>query len=204
MIFEASLDPAEGMLHREAVGGVLPDGDYIAIVNSGAQALSSAELGALDGNGDGGQIKLDVPRNEAGALVLLHNLYAGAAASSREILRWSTIALAGVFAFDLNLFTIAYLGGEYPMFLLALRGVFGGVMVCLVAMSANAKSAGIQFRPSRAVTFQTLSLLVIGSYLLLMVLVTRSLALLGGFVFARIALLLARVRTAQDGADTRD
>lgn len=115
-----------------------------------------------------------------GALMLLHNLYAGAAAASREILRWSTIALAGVFAFDLNLFTIAYLGGEYPTFLFAMRGGFSGIMVCLVAMSANATSAGFQFRPSRAVTFQTLSLLVIGSYLLLMVLVTRSLALLGG------------------------
>lgn len=29
MIFEASLDPAEGMLHREAVGGVLPDRAHI-------------------------------------------------------------------------------------------------------------------------------------------------------------------------------
>ena len=115
-----------------------------------------------------------------GALMLLHNLYAGAAAASREILRWSTIALTGIFAFDLNLFTIAYLGAEYPSALIALRGAFGGVMVCLIAMSANATSAGMQFRPSRAVTFQTLSLLVIGSYLLLMVLVTRSLALLGG------------------------
>lgn len=115
-----------------------------------------------------------------GALMLLHNLYAGAAAASREILRWATIALAGVFAFDLNLFTVAYLGGEYPASLIAVRGVFSGIMVCLIAMGANATSAGLQFRPSRAVTFQTLSLLVIGSYLLLMVLVTRSLALLGG------------------------
>ena len=115
-----------------------------------------------------------------GALMLLHNLYAGAAAASREILRWSTIALTGIFAFDLNLFTIAYLGGEYPAVLTALRGSFTGIMVCLIAMSANATSAALQFRPSRAVTFQTLSLLVIGSYLLLMVLVPRSLALLGG------------------------
>ncbi|NQX95332.1 MAG: PEP-CTERM system histidine kinase PrsK, partial [Erythrobacter sp.] len=115
-----------------------------------------------------------------GALMLLHNLYAGAAASSREILRWGTIAMAGIFAFDLNLFTIAYLGGVYPASLIAVRGAFTGVMACLIAMSANQTSAGLQFRPSRAVTFQTLSLLVIGSYLLLMILVTRSLALLGG------------------------
>ena len=44
-----------------------------------------------------------------GALVLLHNLYVGAAATSRQILRWSAAALAGLWAFDLNYFTIAYL-----------------------------------------------------------------------------------------------
>ncbi|MEM7688436.1 MAG: XrtA/PEP-CTERM system histidine kinase PrsK [Pseudomonadota bacterium] len=115
-----------------------------------------------------------------GALMLLHNLYAGAAASSREILRWGTIALSGVFAYDLNLFTIAYLGGQYPASLTGVRGLFGGVVAVLLALGGNRASAGLQFRPSRAVTFQTLSLLVIGSYLLFMVLVTRSLALLGG------------------------
>ncbi|MEO0641848.1 MAG: XrtA/PEP-CTERM system histidine kinase PrsK [Pseudomonadota bacterium] len=133
-----------------------------------------------------------------GALMLLHNLYAGAASSSREILRWSTIALAGVFAFDLNLFTIAYLGGEHPVFLLALRGLVCGLMAGLLGLGANSQSASLQLRPSRAVTFQTLSLIVIGSYLLVMVLVTRSLALIGGdiarasqVVFVVLAIILA-------------
>ena len=31
----------------------------------------------LDGNGDGGQIKLDVPGSDAGALVLLHQFCTG-------------------------------------------------------------------------------------------------------------------------------
>jgi putative PEP-CTERM system histidine kinase len=133
-----------------------------------------------------------------GALMLLHNLYAGAAASSREILRWSTIALAGLFAFELNFFTLAYLGGAEPAFLVGIRGLFGGAMVALLALGASAKGAGLQFSPSRAVTFQTLSLLVIGSYLLLMVLVTRSLTLIGGdfarasqIVFLVLAVVLA-------------
>lgn len=115
-----------------------------------------------------------------GALVLLHNLYAGAAAASRQIIRWSAAALAGVFAYDLNLFTIAYLGGENPGALTALRGLVSAGFSVLLAFGANSASAGLQFRPSRAVTFQTLSLLVIGSYLVVMVLVTRGLALLGG------------------------
>lgn len=115
-----------------------------------------------------------------GSLVLLHNLYAGAAAASRQILRWSGIALAGLFAYDLNLFTVAYLGGESPAWLVALRGLFAGVAAILLALGSNRVSAGLQFRPSRAVTFQTLSLLVIGSYLLVMVLVTKSLTFIGG------------------------
>ena len=115
-----------------------------------------------------------------GALVLLHNLYAGAASSSRQILRWSGIALAGIFAYDLNLFTISYLSGGDSGVFIALRGIFAGLMVVLLAFGSNETSAGLHFRPSRAVTFQTLSLLVIGSYLLIMLLVFRSLAVLGG------------------------
>lgn len=115
-----------------------------------------------------------------GALVLLHNLYAGAASSSRQILRWSGIALAGIFAYDLNLFTISYLSGQEPAVFVALRGAIAGIMVVLLAFGSNETSAGLHFRPSRAVTFQTLSLLVIGSYLLIMLLVSRSLAVLGG------------------------
>jgi len=33
----------------------------------------------LDGNGDGGQLKLDVPRSDTGALVLLHQFCTGKA-----------------------------------------------------------------------------------------------------------------------------
>jgi len=117
-----------------------------------------------------------------GALMLLHNLYAGAAAASRQVLRWSGIAFAGIFAYDLNLHTIAYLSGESPGVLVALRGLFAGAMIGVLAIGANTRGASLQLRPSRAVTFQTLSLLVIASYLLVMVLVTRSLALIGGDV----------------------
>jgi putative PEP-CTERM system histidine kinase len=71
-------------------------------------------------------------------------------------------------------------------------------MAILLAIGANTTSAGLQFRPSRAVTFQTLSLLVIGSYLLVMVLVTRSLALLGGDIAraTQVAFLVIAMVTA--------
>jgi putative PEP-CTERM system histidine kinase len=114
-----------------------------------------------------------------GAVVLLHNLYAGAAVTSRKLLRWSTIGLVGMFAYDLNVATIVYMSGDSPALLTALRGAFAGVMICVMAFGTNQAAAGMQFRPSRTVTFQTLSLLVIAAYLLVMALVSRSLTLVG-------------------------
>lgn len=133
-----------------------------------------------------------------GALVLLHNLYAGAASTSRRIILWSGIGLGGFFAYDLNLHTLAYLGQVNPPILSSLHGLVTAVMAVMIAFGANSSSAGLEFKPSRAVTFQTLSLLVIGSYLIVMVLVTRSLALLGGDVgrASQIAFLVFAVAVA--------
>lgn len=115
-----------------------------------------------------------------GTLMLLHNLYAGAASGMRPILRWTGVALAGMFSYDLNLGTVAYLSGENPAVLTDLRGLFAGTMAGLFALGMNAAGPRVQFSPSRAVTFRTLSLLLIGGYFALMVLVTKSLALIGG------------------------
>ena len=121
-----------------------------------------------------------------GALVLLHNLYAGAAAPTRQLLRWSAAGLAGIWAYDLNLFAIAYLSGEVPAILLAMRGFVAALLVVLLAVGSSQTAAGLQFSPSRTVTFQTLSLLVIGGYLLAMMFVAQSLPVIGGD-FARVA-----------------
>ena len=115
-----------------------------------------------------------------GVLLLLHNLYAGAASGLRPILRWTGIALAGIFVYDLNLAMAAYLSGQDPAVLSDLRGLFVGAMAALFALGMNAAGPRVQFSPSRAVTFRTLSLLLIGGYLMVMVLVTKSLALIGG------------------------
>lgn len=133
-----------------------------------------------------------------GALMLLHNLYAGAASGMRPVLRWTGVALAGIFAYDLNLSTIAYLSGNSPGVLTDLRGVFAGVMAGLFALGMNAAGPRVQFSPSRTVTFRTLSLLLIGGYLALMVLVTKWLALIGGDVAraSQIMFLVAAVVTA--------
>ena len=115
-----------------------------------------------------------------GALVLLHNLYVGAAQSSRQILRWSAAALAGLWTFDLNYFTIAYITDAVPLELSALRGLAAAIFAVAFAVGFNSHSANLQFRPSRAVTFRFLSLLVIGAYLVLMVGLARWLDMLTG------------------------
>ncbi len=120
-----------------------------------------------------------------GAMVLLHNLFAGATSSARKLLRWSTIASAGIWVFDLNLYTVTYLSSEAPMILYGLRGAVSGVFVVALAIGANSATLGYQLRPSRAVTFQSLSLLVIGAYLIVMSLVSEALFSLGG-EFARL------------------
>jgi putative PEP-CTERM system histidine kinase len=117
-----------------------------------------------------------------GALMLLHNLYAGAASAMRPVLRWTGIALTGIFAYDLNLHTLAYLGGAMPVLLGDMRGLLAGGMAVIFALGVNAAGPRVQFSPSRAVTFRTLSLLLIGGYLAGMVLIAKSLALLGGDV----------------------
>ncbi|MGN6495908.1 MAG: XrtA/PEP-CTERM system histidine kinase PrsK [Tsuneonella sp.] len=115
-----------------------------------------------------------------GALVLLHNLYAGASSASRQVLRWSAAALAGMWAYHLNFYTTAWFTGELPTELAALRGLVAAIMACLLAVAANARAADLKLLPSRAVAFQTFSLIVIGGYLLAMMLIARSLSLLGG------------------------
>lgn len=103
-----------------------------------------------------------------GALVLLHNLYVGAAPTSRLILRWNAAALAGMWAFALNFYTIAYLTGAYSQELNALRGLAAAIVAVPFAIGFNARASGLEFSPSRAATFRFLSLLIIGAYFLLM------------------------------------
>lgn len=117
-----------------------------------------------------------------GALLLLHNLYAGAAADTRAALRWVVAALAAIFGYDLNLAATAYLAGEDPAILRGVQGAFAGLLTVLIALGLSRAGPRRQFSPSRAVTFQTVSLLLIAAYLVLMALVTRVLALIGGDV----------------------
>ncbi|AOR76255.1 multi-sensor signal transduction histidine kinase [Sphingomonas sp. LH128] len=120
-----------------------------------------------------------------GGLVLAHNLYAGAPRESRAALRWPAMGLAVLWAFDLNLYTIAYLAGNWPYEIAAIRGVAAIAMAVCIAIGGAKNRNDLRLRPSRAVTFQTFSLLVIGVYLVAMVAVAQWLSYAGGN-FARL------------------
>lgn len=113
-----------------------------------------------------------------GALVLVHNLYTAAAPEARWGIRLPMAALAGMWVFDLNLYTIAYLTRGPVDVLFSVRGMAMVIVAGIIALGSR-RNTQWKMRVSRAVTFQSLSLLAIGGYLVMMVLVVRALDVVG-------------------------
>lgn len=102
------------------------------------------------------------------ALVLVHNLYTATANRSRDAIRLPMLALVMMWGYDLNLYTIAYLQNSLSAELEALRGLLIALLAPLFALGAwRAQHAPV--RLSRSATFQSLSLVGVGAYLVLMV-----------------------------------
>ena len=120
-----------------------------------------------------------------GGLVMTHNLYSGAAPQARMFLRWPALALGTMWGFELNLYTIAYLSGSWPEELAALQGFSIISLAVLMVLGAARGSEQLRFRPSRKVTFQSASLLVIGGYFAAMYAIAHWLSFVGGN-FARL------------------
>jgi len=110
----------------------------------------------------------------AGALVLVHNLYGQAAPASRSHIRLAMIALAAMWIYDLNLYTIAYLGSPTADALLAWRGLAMALVAPLFGLALRSDQEW-RIRLSRAATFQSLSLLAICAYFALMAILATAL-----------------------------
>jgi len=110
----------------------------------------------------------------AGALVLVHNVYGQAAPASRSHIRLATIGLALIWIYDLNLYTVAYLGSATARGLAEWRGLAVAFTAPLFAFATREES-GWRIRLSRAATFQSLSLLAICAYFALMAIVATAL-----------------------------
>ena len=103
-----------------------------------------------------------------GGLVLVQNLYAGASPQARLILRWPAAGFGVLWLFDFQLYTVAYLLKEWPAELASIHGLPVLALVGLVAVGGSRKPGELRLQPSRAVAFQSISLLAIGVYLLAM------------------------------------
>ena len=115
----------------------------------------------------------------AGSLVLVHNLYGQAAPDSRWGIRLPMLALAGMWAYDLHLYTVAYLTRDPVGDLFAMRGAIVAMLMPLFAI-ASRRNAQWKMQLSRAATFQSLSLIAILAYLILMMSATQALELIEG------------------------
>lgn len=114
-----------------------------------------------------------------GSLVLIHNLYGGAAQRPRLVLRWPAAAMAALWVVDLNHFAIAYLSDGVPQVTSALRGLLGLALAGLLVLGSVERAEELRFSPSRTVAFQSISLGLIGAYLVTMVGVARWLSFAG-------------------------
>ncbi len=144
------------------VGGVMPQFQHVGIV---FEALASASQ----------IIGLTIA---AGALILVHNIYGLAAPDSRSALRFPMLALAGMWAFDLHLYTVDYFTRAPAIELFALRGLVLAALVPLFALGVRNASWKIQV--SRVATFQSISAIAILFYLIAMMLAARAMEIVGG------------------------
>ena len=103
----------------------------------------------------------------SGALVLVHNVYGQAAPESRLGIRTSMLGLALMWGYDLNLYTLAYLDPAGALSLFEYRGLFLAALAPLFLVGA-APGQTLRIRLSRAAAFQSLSLLAICVYFVVM------------------------------------
>jgi putative PEP-CTERM system histidine kinase len=110
----------------------------------------------------------------AGALVLAHNFYGQAAPTSRSHIRLAMLGLSWMWIYDLNLYTVSYIGSSTAQWLFEWRGIAVAMTAPLFALGAR-HDQGWRIRLSRAATFQSLSLLGICAYFALMAIVATAL-----------------------------
>ena len=115
----------------------------------------------------------------AGALVLVHNLYGQAEPQSRGAIRLPMAALTVMWFYDLHLYTAAYLSRDVPEELYALRGAALSLLVVLFALGMR-RTGPMKVQLSRAAPFQSLSVLAILFYLIVMMSANRAVELAGG------------------------
>ncbi|MFT4028026.1 MAG: PEP-CTERM system histidine kinase PrsK [Novosphingobium sp.] len=160
----------------------------LALVELLLCALLTVENGSWNGAVSAAMFQVDVMFRllaTIGGLVLVQNLYVGASPQARQTLRWPAMGFGALWLFDFQLYTVAYLLKRWPEELASLQGLAALATAGLIALGASRKRAELRLQPSRAVAFQSISLLAVGFYLLAMTAVGQWLTQVGGD-FARV------------------
>ncbi|MVZ96880.1 PEP-CTERM system histidine kinase PrsK [Sphingorhabdus sp. IMCC26285] len=120
-----------------------------------------------------------------GALVVVHNLYTVSAPEARWGISLPMAALAAMWTYDLNLYTIGYITAGPSDELIETRGFVTALLAPVFVMAAR-RNSNWGFRLSRSVAFQSVSLVAIAVYMLGMVILATALEIVGG-TYVRLA-----------------
>ncbi|RYY24985.1 MAG: PEP-CTERM system histidine kinase PrsK [Sphingomonadales bacterium] len=113
------------------------------------------------------------------ALVLVQAIYSSVHPSASGGLKWIVIALGGIWATDFAVFSTSYVTASWNSWEIALRG-FSMVVVALAIGIGLQRKDKWSVHVSRAVAYQSLSLVAIGAYFALLAFATWGIAALGG------------------------
>ncbi|AQR75179.1 XrtA/PEP-CTERM system histidine kinase PrsK [Sphingomonas sp. LM7] len=113
------------------------------------------------------------------ALVLMQALHSALNPAAGGGLRWIVTALAGLWIAEFALYCTEYLGAQPHLPSIAARGV-AMIAVALAMVTALQRKGELNVQVSRAVAYQSLSLVAIGAYFALLALATSAIATIGG------------------------
>ena len=120
-----------------------------------------------------------------GALVVVHNLYTVSAPEARWGISLPMAALAAMWTYDLNLYTISYITAEPSAELVQTRGLAAAMLAPVFVMAAR-RNSNWGLRLSRSVAFRSVSLVAIAVYMFGMVVLATALEIVGG-TYVRLA-----------------
>ncbi len=115
----------------------------------------------------------------AGALTLVHDIYSNSDNDARWGIRLPLAALAAMWCYDLNYYSISYLLGIQAIDFLAARGIAMLVLVPVMALGMR-RNTHWNMRMSRRAAFHSASVLLVGAYVLLMIAAVTVIDLIGG------------------------
>lgn len=159
----------------EAVYGVVA---LVALASLVAHLLATESAPAVAAQVEGGVLLLRMLVAVA-ALVLVQELHAALRPASGGGLRWVALALAGMWLIDFALFAVTYLSPDGVAAPPAIRGV-AMIGVGLALGIGLQRKGEWDLQVSRAVTYQSLSLVAIGAYFAVLALATSAIATIGG------------------------